>query len=290
MRKKAFCLFLFGCVLIVGCTGDKITPHASEPERTIVNDNDRISRVEGKHVKRKSVPIIDFYLPSQNSKVRTGKITHVMTHFISNAAMKPHDPYNVNDVYRIFLEYGISTHYMIGRNGDIYKLVDEDRAAFHSGKGNLPGFPAYQNKMHEYSIGIELLAVGTREEMLPMMSGSTYDSIDPSDIGYTDAQYRSLNLLLDDILKRHPSIPRNRKHIVGHDEYAPGRKTDPGSLFDWSRIGFIYPSEKQVHTVKEGESLWLIAQKYETTINAIAEVNGIDPRNYLWVGQVLTIP
>jgi N-acetyl-anhydromuramyl-L-alanine amidase AmpD len=292
MRKKAFFLFLFGCVLILGCTTNKNTPHASDPEGMDINANHQSSQVEKKSANRKSdVPIIDFHLPPQNSKVRTENITHVVIHFISNAAIKPQDPYNVDDVYRIFLEYGISTHYMIGRNGEIFKLVDEDRIAFHSGKGNLPGFPAYQNKMNEYSIGIELLAVGTRNEMFPMMSGKTYDSIAPSHIGYTDAQYRSLNILLDDILKRHPSVLRNRKHVVGHDEYALGRKTDPGSLFDWARIGFKQPSgENQVHTVEKGESLWLIAKEYGTTIDAIAEGNDIDPYDYLRIGQELTIP
>jgi len=238
-----------------------------------------------------NVPVIDFRLPPQNSKVRTQKITHVVIHFISNARMKPHDPYRVKDVNRIFLEYGVSAHYMIGRNGEIYRLVDENRVAFHAGKGSLPGFPAYQNKMNEYSIGIELLAIGTRNEMLPMMSGKTYNSIHPSHIGYTDAQYRSLHLLLNDILRRHPTVIRNRKHIVGHDEYAQGRKTDPGSLFDWSRIGFTPPRVgKHVHKVKKGEYLWLIARKYGTTIDAIAKANGIHPHDHLWIGQELTIP
>jgi N-acetyl-anhydromuramyl-L-alanine amidase AmpD len=237
--KKAFFLSLFGCVLILGCTANKNAPHTSDPEGSNINANHQSSHVEEISANRKSdLPVIDFYLPPQNSKVRTENITHVMIHFISNAAIKPQDPYNVKDVYRIFLEYGISTHYMIGRNGDIYQLVGEGRVAYHSGTGSLPGFPEYQNRMNEYSIGIELLAVGTRNEMLPLMSGETYESIDPSHIGYTDAQYRSLKLLLDDIVKRYPYILRNRKHVLGHDEYASGRKTDPGLLFDWSKIGF----------------------------------------------------
>lgn len=76
------------------------------------------------------------------------------------------------------------------------------------------------------------MAIGTKEEMEPIMSSSVYDSIHPSHIGFTEAQYKSLTRLLDDILKRHPSIKNDRVHIIGHDEYAPARKTDPGSLFD----------------------------------------------------------
>lgn len=82
------------------------------------------------------------------------------------------------------------------------------------------------------------MAIGTEKEMSTMLSSSAYKKINPENIGYTDAQYKSLKLLLNDILKRNPGIEKNRIHIIGHDEYAPGRKTDPGSLFDWSRLGF----------------------------------------------------
>ncbi|MCC3357283.1 N-acetylmuramoyl-L-alanine amidase [Bacillus sp. REN16] len=177
-------------------------------------------------------------LPLDNSEKRTNEITHLMIHFISNAALKPEDPFNVDDVYSIFEEYGLSVHYLIDREGEIYSLVPEDRVAYHAGKGSLPDFPEYENKMNHYSIGIELIAMGTKEEMTTIIDADTYNQIDPSLAGYTDAQYQSLQLLVDNILKRNPSILHNRRHVIGHDEYAPGRKTDPGSLFDWSRIGF----------------------------------------------------
>jgi N-acetyl-anhydromuramyl-L-alanine amidase AmpD len=186
-----------------------------------------------------NVQIKNLSLPSQNSKIRTKQVTHVLIHFISNAAIKPQNPYHIQDIYRIFVNSGTSSHYMIARDGTIYLLVDENRVAFHAGKGELPGLPAYKNKMNEYSIGIELLGIGTRNEMLPMMSESTYHLISSKNIGYTDAQYRSLNILLNKIFKQHPSIKKDRKHIIGHDEYAPNRKTDPGKLFDWSRLWFI---------------------------------------------------
>ncbi|WP_121614218.1 LysM peptidoglycan-binding domain-containing protein [Mesobacillus foraminis] len=233
------------------------------------------------------ISIQNYYLPLQYSKPRTEQKTHVVIHFISNAGTKPQDPFNIQDIYRIFTDYGVSTHYMIGRSGEVYRLVDENRVAYHAGIGSLPGFPAYENRLNEYSIGIELLAIGTRDEMLPFFPAQTYESISPADIGYTDAQYRSLNRLLDDIIRRNPSIVRDRQHIVGHDEYAPGRRTDPGKLFDWSRLRVI---GQFVHTVRSGETLWSIAQTYGTSINAIATWNTINPNNVLFVGQKLLIP
>ncbi len=189
-------------------------------------------------VESPEVPMTDLLLPSENSRPRITDVTHVMIHFMSNGLNKPHDPYNIKGIEAIFTNYGVSAHYVIDRSGNIYRFVTEDRVAFHAGKGELPGFPEYKDKMNDYSIGIELLAIGTREEMLMMSPGFPYDSIDPSNVGYTSEQYNTLNKLLDDINKRHPEIPKNRNHIIGHDEYSPGRKTDPGSLFDWSKIGF----------------------------------------------------
>jgi N-acetyl-anhydromuramyl-L-alanine amidase AmpD len=90
--------------------------------------------------------------------------------------------------------------------------------------------------LNKYSIGIELMAIGTEAEMAPMMSVEHYKKIPKEHIGYTEAQYGALNLLLDDILTRNKKIKRDREHIIGHDEYAPERKTDPGSLFEWVKV------------------------------------------------------
>lgn len=45
-----------------------------------------------------------------------------------------------------------------------------------------------------------------------------------------------------------------------------------------------------IHTVQSGDTLWKIAQKYGTTIDAIIKANNLDPAKYLYIGQKLTIP
>ena len=44
------------------------------------------------------------------------------------------------------------------------------------------------------------------------------------------------------------------------------------------------------HTVQKGESVWLISQKYGTTINAVASANNIPSSYLIYPGQVLIIP
>lgn len=178
----------------------------------------------------------DYFLPNANSTERTDPITHVVLHFASNALNKPNNPYLIEDTYNIFKSVGVSANYVIDRKGSIYRFVPENRVAYHAGSGQLNGFPEYTNRLNYHSIGIELLGVGTREEMVPIIGADRFDLIDPSLHGFTDAQYQSLNTLLQDILSRNPRVQKNRSYIVGHDDYAPG-KTDPGRLFNWSRIG-----------------------------------------------------
>jgi N-acetyl-anhydromuramyl-L-alanine amidase AmpD len=170
-------------------------------------------------------------------------VTHVVLHFMSNVARNQREPYDIELARQIFVDYKLSSHYMIARDGLVLKLVEEDRVAWHAGRGFLDDFPDYRNRLNNHSIGIEFLAIGSRDEMAPKyLSRSSYDRLDPGLIGYTEEQYSAVNELLAEIYDRHPAVVRDRRHIIGHDEYAGPRqrpadpKVDPGSLFDWSRI------------------------------------------------------
>jgi N-acetyl-anhydromuramyl-L-alanine amidase AmpD len=182
------------------------------------------------------VQVIRDFMPKLNFVPRSDVKTHIVLHFSSNAVMNPENPYVYDEVRKTYIDYEVSPHYMIDRNGKIYYLLPESRAARHAGKGDLFHFPDYRDHLNKYSIGIELMAIGTEAEMAPMMSLEHYKKIPKEHIGYTEAQYGALNLLLDDILTRNKKIKRDREHIIGHDEYAPERKTDPGSLFEWVKV------------------------------------------------------
>jgi N-acetyl-anhydromuramyl-L-alanine amidase AmpD len=78
-------------------------------------------------------------------------------------------------------------------------------------------YPEYKDHLNEYSIGIEQMAIGTEAKMQPMMSIDHYGKIPKEHIGFTEAQYKSLYLLLNDILDRNKEIKRDRKHVIGHN-------------------------------------------------------------------------
>jgi N-acetyl-anhydromuramoyl-L-alanine amidase len=101
----------------------------------------------------------------------------------------------------------VSSHILIRRDGSLIQFVPFIKAAWHAGVSSFQG----RERCNEYSIGIEL--EGT----------DTYP--------YTSEQYKQLAELTQVLMQTYPAITRDR--IVGHSDIAPGRKTDPGPVFDW---------------------------------------------------------
>ncbi len=98
----------------------------------------------------------------------------------------------------------VSAHFLIGRDGRIAQFVACDRRAWHAGLSEWQG----RTRCNDFSIGIEL-------EGCDSMS-------------FEQAQYAALSRLTRYLLRHYPI-----RHIVGHADIAPGRKTDPGPTFDW---------------------------------------------------------
>jgi len=110
----------------------------------------------------------------------------------------------------------VSSHYLIDEQGDVYRLVDESRRAWHAGVSYWQG----ERDVNGVSVGIELANPG-------------------HDFGYRpfpEAQMTALVELCRGLLARHP-IPPAR--IVGHSDVAPRRKIDPGELFDWQALAAV---------------------------------------------------
>ncbi len=102
----------------------------------------------------------------------------------------------------------VSAHYVIDEDGTTYQLVDENKRAWHAGVSEWNG----ETDINSASIGIELVNPG-------------------HEFGYREfppAQMESLATLCKDIMSRH-----DIGSILGHSDIAPGRKQDPGELFDW---------------------------------------------------------
>ncbi len=158
-------------------------------------------------------------------------IEYIMLHAISDAAKNPRNPYNIMRIRDIFESYRVEAHYVIEREGTIYQFVPDDHIARHAGIGSWNNDPKLTNAMNRYAIGIELLGIGTRVEMKDVIGNLANMQIKTADRGYTEEQYLALEHLLQYLTERY-GIPR--ENIITHKDYDPGRKWDPGELFDWN--------------------------------------------------------
>ena len=103
----------------------------------------------------------------------------------------------------------VSAHYLIGRDGTLYQLVDESRRAWHAGQSYWGGL----TDLNSASIGIELDNTGEEP--------------------YADVQINRLIGLLKELQARH-RIPAG--NVLGHGDIALRRKVDPGWQFPWARL------------------------------------------------------
>lgn len=130
----------------------------------------------------------------------------------------------------------VSSHYLVDVNGEVLQLVDEKQRAWHAGKSFWRGV----TNLNHRSIGIEIVNPGHRYGLAP----------------FPKIQMQALAELCTGILSRHPIQPRN---VVAHSDIAPGRKRDPGELFDWPWLA------------QQGIGLWPASNNQQpTTINDLA--------------------
>jgi len=135
-------------------------------------------------------------------KFGTGRVIDFFTNSLDPAA----DPY-----FTGIAGVKVSSHYYIERQGRVIRFVADEKRAWHAGVSHFRG----RDNCNDFSLGIEL-------------EGDDFNH-------FSEIQYQQLNGLLKLIKINHPAVMCDR--IVGHSHIAPQRKSDPGPMFDWSRIG-----------------------------------------------------
>jgi N-acetylmuramoyl-L-alanine amidase len=154
---------------------------------------------------RPGLPIID--LPSPNHDERGQAVDMLILHYTgmqsAQAALdRLRDPMAA-----------VSSHYVVDEDGTVFRLVPEDRRAWHAGVSFWRGHSALNGR----SIGVEIVNPG-------------------HEWGYRDFPVLQLAAVCDLcllVLARHAIPARN---VVGHSDVAPDRKDDPGERFDWRAL------------------------------------------------------
>ncbi len=119
----------------------------------------------------------------------------------------PH-PMDVFSCHQTLINHHVSAHYYIDQKGGIFSSIPVILRAWHAGNSTMPLPNDTRQAVNDFSVGIELIS--------------------DLDLSFSKEQYESVIFLIQNISSKHPISA-----IVGHDQIAPGRKTDPGLKFDW---------------------------------------------------------
>ncbi len=147
------------------------------------------------------VPIPSEFVGTVNFGIR--KPNYVIIHFTAQDS--------VQQTLKTFTvtQTQTSAHYVIAKNGKVFHMVNDYLRANHAGLGKWGSV----TDMNSCSIGIEI----------------DNNSHEP----FTGAQVNSLLILLAQ-LKKSYNIPQ--ANFIGHQDFAPKRKPDPGPLFPWKTL------------------------------------------------------
>jgi N-acetylmuramoyl-L-alanine amidase len=126
----------------------------------------------------------------------------------------------------------VSSHYLINdQPPTIYRLVEENRRAWHAGPSYWQGY----THLNSNSIGIEIVNFGN--------GGNTSAAY----ADYPEQQIEVVIELVRDIQRRHGVRP---DRILGHSDIQPIDKQDPGPRFPWYRLAeaglIVWPDPEAV--------------------------------------------
>ncbi|RJF91567.1 N-acetylmuramoyl-L-alanine amidase [Sphingomonas cavernae] len=110
-------------------------------------------------------------------------------------------------------EAKVSAHYVVAEDGQIIRMVAENKRAWHAGRSHWRGV----TDINSASIGIEIVNPGHEFGYRP----------------FPDEQIDALIPLVADVMATYHI---SRGNVVGHSDIAPARKRDPGELFPWARL------------------------------------------------------
>ena len=159
-----------------------------------------------------------------NDRPAGARINTIVLHYMSTVEDYDGDPFDFEKILAVFCKHGVSSHYLIARDGSLFLLVPEEMRAWHAGGSIMPE-PDNRTNVNDFSLGIELVALHAS--------------------GYTDDQYAVLAQLCREVESRYPGQCSYAGHsdIAGERAVAlglrPKAKIDPGPLFDWNRFFLI---------------------------------------------------
>ncbi|PIQ23402.1 hypothetical protein COW36_15820 [bacterium (Candidatus Blackallbacteria) CG17_big_fil_post_rev_8_21_14_2_50_48_46] len=188
-------LALSACALQPGLIPQSLNPAQVQSQSKV---RSRVARPE----------VQDFPSPNHNERPAGARISAIVLHHTAMAG-------NAQAVARFFAnpKAGVSSHYVIDRDGSIVQPVADNLRSWHAGKSEFNGV----GNVNDFSIGIEICNLG--------------DSLEP----YSDAQYDGIIRLVAWLVSTY-QVPL--ESITRHRDIAipAGRKIDTSNNFSVARV------------------------------------------------------
>ncbi len=124
----------------------------------------------------------------------------------------------------------------------------------------------------------------------PAVPEVRYHTVQPGETAWDIATQYGVTLealvAANDLADPNRLEPGQQLVIPEGDDVRAEESTPTGSSPETQDAG----EEQRTHTVAAGDTLWDIAVEYDTTVDEIARLNGLDPEGVLTLGQQLLIP
>ncbi|MCM1324707.1 MAG: N-acetylmuramoyl-L-alanine amidase [Acetobacter sp.] len=151
-------------------------------------------------------PVITHTIPLPHCRERTEPVKFIIIHCSLGTPEKQ---------LKTLDELGLSTHYIIGKDGTITSIIPPTKVAYHAGLSRWNNSEG--TSLNGSSIGIELetQTLGQSPDDFPL------------------ALRKSLKSILQDLVIKYKI---RKENILGHSDVSPTRKPDPGKCFPWREL------------------------------------------------------
>ena len=129
-------------------------------------------------------------------------------------------------------------------------------------------------------------------EIAPIVSEVTYHTVQAGDTVWGIAEQYGVTLealIAANELSDPNSLQPGDRLVIPNDDDTAGDSAAPTDSSPESEGQNVVESAR-THTVGAGDNLWSIAVEYDTSVDEIASLNGLDPEGILTLGQELQIP
>lgn len=222
MRNCYRCLFLFVLIVFASCSpkGPYVLTDKIYKEKTKAYVTTIQKQLPDSLTDTTGRQIPSAWVGTVNFGIR--KANYVIIHFTAQDSLQ--------QTIKTFTTAStqVSAHYVVAKDGKVVHMVNDYLRANHAGLGRWGSV----TDMNSISIGIEIDNNGNEP--------------------FTDPQINSLLALLAQ-LKKNYNIPQG--NFIGHQDFAPKRKPDPGPFFPWQKLaqhGFGYWSDPVLELAPEG--------------------------------------